>query len=263
MTRTARAPAPAKGHLPAAKSSTLDRQQNDFTSEGAPPPASTAPAAPGVTDKPAAAAAAPSPRDVAGRLALAALLAAPLSPAMANLILNDSFEADAQSAGTWSQRQNLSGWTGGQYGIELRHNVAGAAYDGVNFVELDTTHNSQMLQQIATSLGEQYTLTFAHAAREGVARASNGIEVLWNGVSQGVYTGDGARGGNAWTIESLVLTGAADVSTLIFRAVGRDDSYGSSLDAVSLTRTVPEPGILVLLLAGLGAAGVIVRRRQS
>ncbi len=37
----------------------------------------------------------------------------------------------------WSIYPTLIGWTGGP-DIELRNNVAGAAYDGVNYVELDT-----------------------------------------------------------------------------------------------------------------------------
>ena len=196
------------------------------------------------------------------RIALAALLAAPLM-ASANLVTNGSFEDDAQGANSWNIYSNLNGWTGGEAGIELRNNVAGAAYDGSNFVELDTTRNSQMWQTIDTDFGRHYTLSFAYSPRQGVPSASNGIEVFWNGSSQGVFTGDGAASGNTWAVKNLWVTGAEGPASLMFQAVGTSQSYGGSLDAVSLTAAVPEPQTYALMLAGLGAIGCLARRRRQ
>jgi hypothetical protein len=180
--------------------------------------------------------------------------------ANANLLTNGSFESETQASGTWSIYPNLTGWTGGPGGIELRNNVAGAAYDGVNYVELDTTTNSLAYQGV-TGVGS-YVLSFAYSAREGVSAASNGIEVFWNGLSQGVFTGSGiGQSGNNWEIKTLNLTGIGS-NTLSFNAVGTSDSYGGSLDAVSLTAAIPEPGTYALMLAGLGAIGFIARRRR-
>lgn len=180
----------------------------------------------------------------------------------ANLVSNGSFEADVQGNGSWNIYSNLTGWTGGSYGIELRNNVAGAASDGANYVELDTYANSSISQSIATTLGTQYNLSFAYSPREGVSAASNGIEVFWNGVSQGVFTGNGGSG-NVWAEESMTVTGAASSSSLGFQAVGTSDSVGGSLDAVSLTPAVPEPETYALLLAGLGAIGFVASRRRT
>ena len=58
--------------------------------------------------------------------ALLALAALPQSANANNLVVNGSFEADSQAASTWSIYPNLTGWTGGAAGIELRHNVADA-----------------------------------------------------------------------------------------------------------------------------------------
>jgi len=196
------------------------------------------------------------------RIALAALLAAPLM-ASANLVTNGSFEADAQGANSWNIYANLSGWTGGDAGIELRNNVAGAAFDGSNYVELDTTRNSQMWQSVGTAFGQKYDLSFAYSPRENVPGTSNGIEVFWNGLSQGVFTGNGAPSGNTWATQNLSVTGAANASSLMFKAVGTSESYGGSLDAVSLTAAVPEPETYALMLAGLGVVGFLARRRRQ
>jgi len=90
----------------------------------------------------------------------------------------------------------------------------------------------------------------------------SGIEVFWNGVSQGVFTGNGGSG-NMWAIESMTVTGTASSSSLSFQAVGASDSLGVSLDAVSLTAAVPEPETYALMLAGLGAIGFVARRRRT
>jgi hypothetical protein len=50
--------------------------------------------------------------------------------------------------------------------------------------------------------------------------------------------------------------------TLQFKATGEDNSYGGSLDMVSLTHAVPEPGTLALLMGGLLAA-LGVRRAKA
>lgn len=195
------------------------------------------------------------------QLIAAALLSVPFLASAQNLVNNGSFEETVQANGTWNIYQNLPGWTGGTPGIELRNNVAGAAFDGVNYVELDTNRNSLMFQNIGTTLDQAYTLSFAYSARAGVAALSNGIEVLWNGVVAGTYAAQGTGNGNSWNTFSLNVFGGAPVSTLTFRAIGTSDSYGGSLDNVSVT-AVPEPETYALMLAGLGLVGFMARRRR-
>jgi hypothetical protein len=200
-------------------------------------------------------------------LGVAAIVFGAATSAHANSVINGSFEADIQAAGTWNIYSNLTGWTGGPYGIELRNNVAGTAYDGVNFIELDTTHNSAATQGISTTLGQLYNLSFAYAPRVGVPASSNGIEVFWDNVSLGTYTGDG-NVSSAWTVFTLLVAGTG-LDSLKFAAVGTDDSYGGSLDFVSLnaappaeTSATPLPAALPLFASGLGALGLVGWRRK-
>lgn len=181
-----------------------------------------------------------------------------------NLINNGSFEANAQGNGSWAIYANLVGWTGGAYGIELRDNVAGRAFDGLNFVELDTTRNSSISQTFSTLVGATYHLSFMWANRpDHRGAASNGID--WQiGALNGVVGSDATT---AWTKfeRDFVATGTS--TTLRFGAVGNSDGMGTSLDAVSVTQVptltkVPEPGSLALL-GGAALALGLVRRRKA
>jgi hypothetical protein len=190
----------------------------------------------------------------------AAALAFAAIGAHAELVTNGSFEANAQAAGTWSIQNNLVGWTG-LTNIELRNNVAGAAQDGVNFVELDTTSNMSMKQTI-TGNG-LYQLSFWYSAREGRPAGDNGLGFSFGDVSGNVLMSTaGAASGNVWQ-HYTGLVNLSGTSDLIFTAMGTSNSYGASLDNVSVTAAVPEPETYALLLAGLGLMGTIVRRRKA
>lgn len=203
-------------------------------------------------------------------IVLAAGLALGMAPASAapSLIVNGSFEADALlPLGTWNVFSALTGWTGDPGaggGIELRRQNAGTAQEGEYFVELDTYRNSWMAQQVATTAGQHYTLSYYYSPRAGVGSASNPVEVTWNGVQLALNSGNGVGQGNhQWQQFTFDVVGTGRLDTLRFAAAGTSDGYGGSLDNIALVAaTVPEPGMLALSLAALGALGMAGRRRR-
>jgi hypothetical protein len=178
-------------------------------------------------------------------------------------IVNGSFEAHAQAAGSWNIYGSLAGWQGGSAGIELRNNVAGAAEDGANYVELDTTVNSSMWQTVLTDDGMGYMVSLWYSPRAGVAGISNGVEVWWDGAQIGTLGGSGQNNsGHVWREYTYAVTGTGS-NTLRFVAVGNSDGVGGSLDNVRLSSTVPEPATLALVLGALAAGGLSLHRRRS
>ena len=199
------------------------------------------------------------------KIFFAALLAASFGAhAATNLVVNGSFEDQSQPSGSYGIYSTLNGWTTTSgSGIELRNAVAGNAFAGSNYVELDSNSNSAMAQTLSTVAGTQYTLSFEYSARPGVTAASNPIEALWNGLSVATVTADGSLlSDNAWSLFSYSLIGTGH-DVLSFRAVGTSDSVGGALDSVSVVAVVPEPATWVLMTAGFALIGLsLCRRRQ-
>ena len=191
-------------------------------------------------------------------LAVVALLSAPAF-AQANLVVNGSFEDYTSVApGKWSTFDSGYGWTTSAIGVEIRNAVAGTAADGVRFAELDTSGNSWISQTIHSYANQALELTFSYAPRGGVSSASNTIEVFWNNQLLDTMTGTGST----WVNKSYDLFADANgLGILKFAAAGVSDTYGGSLDKVSVT-AVPEPDTSAMLLAGLGILAAVTHRRQ-
>ena len=206
----------------------------------------------------------------------------------ANLISNGSFETANCSdrvmtvgtsctnnlvSGQWVVLKNLSGgWTTvSGSGIEIRDNVSGIAQNGSNFVELDSHGNpgkdNTYMQQVFSSPTANLDLSFWYAARPGTAANTNGISVFFNGldISSSLVGGPFITPGSTntkWIQYTAELNGLVGNNVLGFKAVGKDDTYGGSLDNVSVT-AVPEPSTIVVFLTGIIIIWAIYRARKT
>jgi len=197
------------------------------------------------------------------KMLLLALLVAPLlsQAGPVNLVQNGSFESNTLASGAWQILNNgqLSQWQVGSNGVELRNNVAGKAFDGVNYVELDGYSNGSIAQVLNTVQGQWYQLTFAYSNRSGVPVNSNGIGWSVGGLSDSApLLAYNNTGDNVWSQLSVRWQATSNSTLLSFTGQGISDGVGSSLDAVSVTN-VPEPESLSLAglaLLGLGLASI-------
>jgi hypothetical protein len=205
-------------------------------------------------------------------------LAAPASATAVYLVVNGSFEQTSsantqQAANSWSIYSNIVGWQG-EPNIEVRNNVSGKTVFGNSYVELDTNKpgsaNSAIWQLLDTVAGQSYELSFSYAQRpDHKGQASNGLcwqigDLACNAVGQDLNLG--------WTTLSVQFTAQGDQTKLRFAAIGTADTYGTSLDNVSVfalpssaqtANNVPEPASLALALLGLAASGLSLRRRHK
>lgn len=200
------------------------------------------------------------------KIVLAAALALPMAAFAAGpeLVTNGSFEANTVTAGNFTifTGTQVTGWTAVDE-IEIRNADVGNAKDGVNFVELDANHNSSMFQTLTTVAGQAYSLSFYYSNRTGTNVSTDGLSF---NVGAGAVMLPGLAvnntGDNVWSLYTTDFTAASSSTTLTFSAAGTSDSFGSSLDKVSVA-AVPEPETYALMLGGLAMLGFISRRRRS
>ncbi len=188
-------------------------------------------------------------------LATVVLSLAALGSQAANLVSNGSFEAESINNGSWQIYNNLTGWSGAP-NIELRNNIAGAAQDGFNYVELATDRTSSM-SQIINATG-WVDLSFWFSARPKTGAVNDiGVEfgdlsdVFLQGVSNSTNTHDWQQ------FTSRVNLGDSGSAVLRFFAAGSNQTYGASLDNITVT-AVPEPATSLMFLTGLGMVAVII-----
>jgi hypothetical protein len=191
-------------------------------------------------------------------------LSAQAHAAGVNLVSNGSFEDPDISTGSWTVLYDgdLTNWEAGPAGVEVRDNVAGTAYDGDQFIELDTHNanntNSSITQTLATTAGNMYELSFAYSGRISQSAETNAISVFWNGVMIDTVTAIGGATHN-WLVYSFLVEGKGN-DILTFAANGLADTLGGSLDAVSVS-AVPVPAAAFLFAPAL--LGFMGLRRKA
>lgn len=209
----------------------------------------------------------------------------------ANLIVNGSFESQANSEGAatlFTDANPLLGWarasgSGNPY-VETRNNFRGVASDGQNFAELDVVNFGEagfetglggMFQTVTINTAGLYDFSFDYAARVLVGNeintsslqfslldSSNAVvlnEIL-NPVTPNVAASDWVTYTNQFNLQSGNYT-------FQFKELGVQDGRGTSLDNVVLlaaqtTTAVPEPETYGMMMLGLVMLGFAARRRK-
>ena len=187
---------------------------------------------------------------------------ATLSLRASNIVVNGSFEDPALPNGSWSLFTSIPGWSlaSGPY-IEVQNHVAGDPYDGNQFVELDSTAESAIFQDLPTIAGAEYYLSFAFSARPGVP--VNIMGVSWNGLPVTTLSADGsALADTNWNVYSFTVAATSSSTRLQFSGLGPSDSLGEYVDAVSV-QTTPEPSSIMLCFGGLLFAAARYRKHAA
>lgn len=172
-----------------------------------------------------------------------------------NLVVNGDFEADVvvpsnpNWEGDYLIRWTPTGWEK-LYGsgvdlLNQYHPKPGGVRGEINtpygnYVELDGMNNTGIAQNIQTSAGVEYVLSFDWAlpSYDGVSYSFpdpySQFDVVVNGETIFSYDGTyGIRGG--WTKENIVFVADSEQTRLEFREVGISNAEGTLLDNVSVT----------------------------
>jgi hypothetical protein len=147
-----------------------------------------------------------------------------------NLVTNGSFETPTSGLFFFG---SIPGWTlvsGGGGFIETNpastYGVTGQ--DGVRVLELDSNSNTRIRQNLSTTPGYTYRLSFLTAKRGGTLDASNQIRAYWDGTLMATVNPTSTVMAN----NSLLVTATSNLTALEFEGGGTSDSLGSMLDNV-------------------------------
>jgi hypothetical protein len=180
--------------------------------------------------------------------------AAGTAGAAPNLIVNGSFETPNVAAGGFGIFPSIPGWSHQarpgttSSGIEIQDHVAGAPAVGAGeqFVELDSDGPSRVFQDVATSAGSTYRLTFLYSARPNTAAIENHFRVTAGPASAEIGPlGSGAQ--TNWVTRALDFVATSASSRIEYLDLSPEQASGGvgaylDLVAVELINSPPVCG---------------------
>lgn len=188
----------------------------------------------------------------------------------ADLIVNGGFESPAVPGFiSVTAPSSFSGWTVLSGGVDIVSSDFYNASSGIQSLDLNTIVSGSISQDLATTPGQEYFLSFAFAANplpddpSWPAPAIKVMEAHWNTSLLGTFSQD-STGHTAtvvgWIVHIYTVIGTG-TDRLSFASL-TDGSAGPALDDVRL-EPVPEPSTFVLAALGLiGLAALVWRRRR-
>jgi hypothetical protein len=128
---------------------------------------------------------------------------------------------------------SLAGWTNAAGGIEVSH-ITGSAAEGSSYIEVDSTKGHDRIeQQVTTTAGRSYRLSFSQSPRPGTSSATNRVDVFFNGTKLGTVSRNGVGlAAPSWQVTTYTVTGTGR-DVISYRENDRDN-VGGLLDNVRL-----------------------------
>jgi hypothetical protein len=156
-------------------------------------------------------------------------------------------------------------------------NGLSASPTGGNFLAADGAYNNGQISQALTGLivGQTYSLSFNFAGAQQSGYTGATTEAWYYGLSsQGTsqetaVLNNASHGFTGWQSQTYNFVASQASDTLYFLAAGTPSGQPPFvlLDSVSLTggfvSAAPDPATWMLLIAGFGAVGLLMRRRGS
>ena len=195
------------------------------------------------------------------------------------LVSNGSFEQPSVPQLDFQLLPSIPGWTlasGSQPGvgpragsppsIELQNSTVGPAFDGSQYVELDSVSVSGIYQDINTTVGQTYQLQFAFSPRPLVN--DNRLNITWGGSLIDSLSANGVGLSTTdWTVYTYNLLATSSTTRLMFDNFNENpDTVGTLVDAVSITEptSVPETSSITgLSIIGTLIFGLRLKWKQS
>ena len=155
-----------------------------------------------------------------------------------NLVVNGNFEDNNAPDGGRKLMINLPGWKNTAGAVDVWRGMNGylAGLDA-SMIEIDSLRGAnQVYQDIATTAGAEYELSFLNSPQPGVPAASNRFSVYWNDVKLATITRAGTRLSTpAWQTVRLRVVGSGAMDRLSFRE-SDGNNVGALVDDVRLQR---------------------------
>jgi choice-of-anchor C domain-containing protein len=208
-------------------------------------------------------------RSIIRSLALGAVLAGTAGAQVVNGGFEASPPAGAGSFATYGVGQTFNGWTVSAGSIDLINNYWNAN-GGTYSVDMNGNSTGGIFQNVLTSVGSTYSLSFALAGNPDGGPTVKSMDVYWGGNNVGSVTFDASNASHAnmgwqtFTMANLVATSASTRLEFVSTSGGSSPYYGAALDDVALSTTAtPEPATFALMASGLALVGAAARRRRT
>ena len=142
---------------------------------------------------------------------MSAVVAASAGAQVVNGDFESSIPAPPGGFSTYSTGQNFGGWTVGKGSIDLINGFWQAA-NGTYSVDMDGASVGSIFQDVLTSAGGKYDISFAIAGNTYGPPVIKTLDVFWDGANVGTFTFDitghsaSSMGWQSYTVSGLTAT---------------------------------------------------------